>query len=95
MDTDAHKALQAELIQLLSNEKEFLDMRERKLLREFIDAGEYGVALETFADLVIVRNHLISPSLFLRIKTLASRMQIENELPLVELQRHVQANQRS
>ncbi len=58
-------------------------------VQDFIDAGEYGLALETLVDIVIEDNKQISHESFLLIHELADVMQLDKKELEKKLHGHV------
>jgi hypothetical protein len=65
-----------------------LSADERHVIVEFIDVGEYGLALETIVDSLVQTEKTLPHVAFAEITTLAGRMSMESVLT-EELQRRV------
>jgi len=52
---------------------------ELKEVKDFLDVGEYGLALQTFADIVKEEGKLIPPEANIAMEELATSMGIDNE----------------
>jgi hypothetical protein len=57
-----------------------LSSAERAEVVQFIDVGEYGVALETLAALLVDENKPITPRIFERIVALADSMALREAI---------------
>jgi hypothetical protein len=75
-------AMLADLSGVLSSE-------ERAEVVQFIDVGEYGVALETLAALIVEEGKRIPLSIFERIVGLADSMGLQEAIPSAALRDQV------
>ena len=60
---------------------------ELQEVNDFLGAGEYGLALETFVDIVIEENKRISPAVCTVVKDLAQLMSIVEQIDLESIHR--------
>lgn len=67
------------LLQLLNSVELSFNQEELKEVQDFIDAGEYGLALETFSDIVVEENKKIAGVDLDLIKELAAAMDMDRE----------------
>lgn len=58
-------------------------------IQDFIDAGEYGLALETLADIVIEENRKISGESMRLVFKLADAMQLDKRALKAKLGNHI------
>lgn len=65
------------LIQLLGELQKIFSASERNEVQEFIDVGEYGLALETLVDIVTEENKRIPEKTLLLVCKLADMMQLD------------------
>jgi len=76
---------------LLADLSSTLSSTERAEVVEFIDVGEYGIALETLVALIVEEHKQISLPIFQRIIALAESMGLRETIPIVALRRQVKA----
>lgn len=76
MSAFKYEVIEQLFIQLFQDVSEIFTITETQEVTSFIEEGEYGLALETFVDIVIEENKRISPSALKAIEELASAMQI-------------------
>lgn len=62
---------------------------EKGEVQDFIDAGEYGLALETLVDIVIEENKQIRREYFALVCELADAMQLDKKVFEEKLRDHV------
>ncbi|MGM0562956.1 MAG: MafI family immunity protein [Pseudomonadota bacterium] len=62
---------------------------EKAEIQDFIDAGEYGLALETLADIVIEENRKISGESMRLVFKLADAMQLDKRALKAKLGNHI------
>ena len=67
------------LFQLLASVDKTFDPKEKEEVQDFIDVGEYGLALETFVDIVVEENKKILEVDLDLIKKLAVEMSMDQE----------------
>ncbi len=67
------------LSRLLDSAEHVFNQEELKEVQDFIDAGEYGLALETFSDIVVEENKKIARADLDLIKSLAAIMAMDQE----------------
>ena len=63
---------------------------ERDEARHFVDVGEFGLALETIAGIVMDENRALPENVRLQIEVLAGRMGIAEGEVISELRKHLQ-----
>jgi hypothetical protein len=80
MPTYDYQCIEVLLLRLLSFLLETFTDSERMEVQEFIDAGEYGLALETLADIVVDENKLIPSESLSLIVELVDVMQLDKKL---------------
>ncbi len=80
MPTYDYQSIEVLLLRLLSLLLELFTDSERMEVQEFIDAGEYGLALETLADIVVEENKLIPSESLSLVFELADVMQLDKKL---------------
>jgi exopolysaccharide biosynthesis predicted pyruvyltransferase EpsI len=80
MTTPDYPALEAGLVEILSQLGDTLSGSERQEVEEFVDVGEYGVALETLSFLIVEEEKRISRSTFHSIARLAEQMGISESV---------------
>ena len=68
------------LTQLLQSVAENFSETEEREVQEFIDAGEYGIALETFAGIVEEEKKVISEHVIVLVRQAAAAMQIRESV---------------
>lgn len=68
------------LMKLLVSSEQTFNQDELKEVQDFIDAGEYGLALETFSDIVVEENKKISEADLDLIEELATAMSMNREV---------------
>jgi len=68
-----------------------LSSAERAEVVQFIDVGEYGVALETLAALIVEEGKRIPFTIFERIVALADSMGLRETIPATALRQQVEA----
>lgn len=54
-------------------------------VKEFLDYGEYGIALETLAGIILEGDNMISKGTFYSIEKLSSLMRVDNTAIISEL----------
>lgn len=67
------------LLKLLASVEQAFNQEELKEAQDFIDAGEYGLALETFSDIVVEENKKIAGADLDLIEELAAIMAMDRE----------------
>lgn len=67
------------LLKLLTSVEQAFNREELKEVQDFIDAGEYGLALETFSDIVVEENKKIAGADLDLIEELAVTMAMDQE----------------
>jgi hypothetical protein len=77
------------LIRLLDLLNTVFVASERKEIIEFIDVGEYGLALDTLVDIVDEENKKIPNEALILIKELAIAMQIDNGMLDEKLRKNI------
>ena len=75
-----------ELMNSLSGIFSQLEIQE---VQDFVDVGEYGLALETLVDVINEEDKRISDEILAPIQKLASEMLINQEVLLGKLQGHI------
>ncbi len=84
-----YKHIEELLIRLLDLLNTVFIESERKEVHDFIDVGEYGLALETLVDIVDEENKKVPGEVLLLVKELAIAMQIDYEALSKKLGRSV------
>jgi hypothetical protein len=79
-----YRLIESGLNRLLANEQGILSSAEVTEIREFLDAREYGLALETLAAILDEGKELSRVKLE-EIQNLAERMHIAHEAPIAGL----------
>ncbi|MDC8756612.1 MafI family immunity protein [Janthinobacterium sp. hw3] len=64
---------------LLRMLEEIFSAAEIAEVREFLDAGEYGLALDTLVDIVVEEGKRVDDDVALRVRMLATAMRLEPE----------------
>ena len=82
-------ALEQRLTTLLEALSDDLSVGERSEVEEFIEVGEYGVALETLAALLIEERKQIPEPTFIKIVELADAMGVLTTTIIDALQRRI------
>jgi hypothetical protein len=82
-------AIDRRLTLVLDSLSDELSAAERREVEEFIDVGEYGVALETLSALLVEERKRISPVTFAEIVELADLMGIREATITDGLRRRV------
>lgn len=67
------------LLKLLASVEQAFSQEELKEVQDFIDAGEYGLALETFSDIVVEENKKIVGADLDLVKELAEIMAMDRK----------------
>lgn len=67
------------LLKLMASVEQAFNREELKEVQDFIDAGEYGLALETFTDIVVEENKKIAKADLDLIEDLAVTMAMDQE----------------
>ncbi len=67
------------LSQLLASVDKAFNRQETEEVQRFLDVGEYGLALETFTDIVLEENKKLTESDLRLINTLANAMSMKLE----------------
>ena len=73
------------LCAMLADLSSVLSSEERAEVIQFIDVGEYGVALETLAALIVEERKRIPVSIFEQIVNLADSMGLRETIPAAAL----------
>ena len=79
MTTTGFVKVENMLLELLASVEQTFNREELRELQDFIDAGEYGLALETFSDIVVEENKKIARADLDLIEELAAIMAIDQE----------------
>ena len=79
-----YQEIEALFSQLLSEDSSSLSESEIAEVREFVDVGEYGLALETRVDIHHEENKAITPSAVALVHRLALTMSVDTA-PLLQL----------
>ena len=79
------------LVTLLADLSGILSSAERAEVVQFIDVGEYGVALETLAALIVEEGKRVPLSIFEQIVDLADSMGLQETIPTAALRSQVEA----
>jgi hypothetical protein len=66
-----------------------LSPEESREVSQFLDVGEYGLALQTLTDLLIEERTKISMGTYIDVVGVAKRMGIEREIALEDLERRL------
>jgi hypothetical protein len=80
MDRSDHEWLEATFAALFAELGDTLASAERAEIIEFVDVGEYGVALETLVALVVEEQKQLPAPAFATICLLADRMAIRDRV---------------
>ena len=86
-----YQAIEDLLVQLLYFQKNVFDESESSEVQEFIDVGEYGLALDTFMDIVTEESKMISQDTLDLAKQSAVAMELDGEAVEERLIRFVAA----
>ncbi|MEH8019580.1 MafI family immunity protein [Rheinheimera muenzenbergensis] len=89
MTTYDYQSIENLLLRLLDLLLKIFTNSERNEVQDFIDAGEYGLALETLVDIVIEENKQISGEAFALVCELADVMQLDKKVFEEKLRGHV------
>ena len=89
MNTYDYQYIEELLLRLLSLLLEVFADSEKDEVRDFIDAGEYGLALETLVDIVIEENKQIPGESLALVCELADVMQLDKKVFEEKLRGHV------
>ncbi len=89
MITYDYQYIEELLLRLLSLLLGVFSDSENHEVQVFIDAGEYGLALETLVDIVIEEDKKISSESFALVRKLASVMQLDKKVFEEKLRSHV------
>ena len=73
--------------QLIISLKEIFSQSEIQEVQDFIDAGEYGLALETLVDVIDEEDKKVSNEILASIQKLTSEMLMNQEALLGKLQK--------
>lgn len=77
------------LLFLLSDSSGVLNDKETKEILHFMDVNEYGLALETFVDILIDEKKFISNQSYKKVEELASMMCATDDLDINLLQKQI------
>lgn len=89
MTTYDYQSIENLLLRLLGLLLEIFTNSERNEVQDFIDAGEYGLALETLVDIVIEENKQIPGESLALVCQLADVMQLDKKVFEEKLRGHV------
>lgn len=89
MTTYDYQYIEDLLVQLLGLLLEIFTDSEKSEVQDFIDAGEYGLALETLIDIVIEENKQVSGEFLALVCELADVMQLDKKVFEEKLRGHV------
>lgn len=89
MSGSNYKTLEVLFERGLSHLEQVLNASEKQEVQEFLNVGEYGVALETLRYLLIEENKTISQEAFNLIEALADEMGIGDKVLCSELKQCV------
>lgn len=84
-----YQSIENLLLRLLDLLLEIFTDSEKNEVQDFIDAGEYGLALETLVDIVIEENKQIPGGSMSLVCELADVMQLDKKAFEVKLRDHV------
>lgn len=90
MMDDDFQGVEDSFSQITDSLEGVLGLSEIREFQEFIDVGEYGLALETLVDIVDEENKKISNEIMAAILGLADKMSMDREVLLEKLQRHTE-----
>jgi hypothetical protein len=77
---DYYRGLEENIRALLAKLRSELSQKETHEVEEFLDAGEYGIALETLCWALRTENRLVSAEVVDDISKLAERMELDSSL---------------
>jgi hypothetical protein len=77
--TNDYKKLEQDILAILAALQGTLDAAEMKEVRDFVEAGEYGIAFETLCSILGDRHAPISPAVVDKLTELGQRMGIDEE----------------
>ena len=89
MTTYDYRNIEDLLLRLLGLLLEIFTDSEKSEVQDFIDAGEYGLALETLVDIVIEENKQIPGESLALVCELADVMQLDKKVFEEKLRGHV------
>lgn len=89
MTTYDYQYTEALLLRLLSLLVGVFSNSEKGEVQNFIEAGEYGLALETLVDIVIEENKQISSEILMLVNELAGVMQLDKNVYEEKLHGHI------
>jgi len=95
MMDDHFKQLEIKLGQLLNLLSGDLNAQNKKDVQNFIDVGEYGLALETIIDGIVVGSHQISPETRTMIDDTAAMMKLDIKAYEARLRANLKEKQES
>jgi hypothetical protein len=72
-------AIEREINDLLECTAALLTASEREEIQEFLKAGEFGLALETFSDIVVEEKKQINVVILNKCKAIAQQMEMSPE----------------
>ena len=75
-----YKNLENLLVRLLALLSEIFSNTEVQEVQEFIDVGEYGLALETLVDIVDEESKQITSEVLILVKELAEAMEMDDKV---------------
>ncbi|MCA9474117.1 MAG: MafI family immunity protein [Nitrospira sp.] len=90
MSKPDYDSVEIELQAILSSLDGTLSVSERSEVSEYIDVGEYGLALRTLADVVVEERKHLTIHVLRRIESIARAMGIHELVVTPELQQSVQ-----
>ena len=85
-----YKNIENLLLQLLASVDKAFNRQETEEVQRFLDVGEYGLALETFTDIVLEENKKITKADLCLIKKLATAMTMDKEALFVKLEQFIE-----
>ncbi len=94
MTTDEHfEIIEEKLGQLLMALTSFSKSQKNEV-QDFIDAGEYGLAVETGFQIVLEENKHISEQAFGLFRELVEAMEVQESVDISQLSQHVSRNRK-
>lgn len=85
-----YQGIEVSLLQLIKLLGGIFSQSEIQEVQDFVDAGEYGLALETLVDIVDEEDKKISNEIVASILQLADKMSMDREALFEKLQGHTE-----